>query len=93
MPKLVRNGTSFVPLGHLAKEILDFMIFKMMDIGYVGFWIKHTSKPKSNHSIGFGMSKLVGNDTSFVFLGHLGPEILNFMIFKMASAAILNMAL
>ena len=42
------------------------------------------------HSSVFGMLEIVEKDFSFVRLSHLGPELLHFMFFKMASAAILN---
>jgi len=48
---------------------------------------------KNNHFRVFGMPMLVEIDTLIVRLAHLGPEIWNFIFFKMAAAAILKIGL
>ena len=50
-------------------------------------------KLHDRYFIGFGMPKLAENDTLFAFLAQLLPEILYFLFFEMALAAILKMTL
>ena len=54
--------------------------------------VKMVPKHYNNHSSVFVMPDIVEKDISFVRLCHLVPELLQFMFFKMASAAILNIA-
>ena len=93
MPDLVEKDISFVRLGHLVPELLQFMFFEMASAAILDLEVKMVSKPYNYHSSVFVMPDLVEKDISFVRLGHLVPELLQFMFFKMASAAILNNAL
>ena len=54
--------------------------------------VKMVPKLYNFHSSVLSMSEIVEKDISFVRPGHLEPELLQFMFFKMASAAILNIA-
>jgi hypothetical protein len=73
-------------------EILHFMFFKMALAAILDYLeVRIIPKPYNNHSSGFVMPELVKKDTSFVLVAHLMPEILHFMFFKMALAAILNL--
>ena len=93
MPELVQNDTSFVLVAHLMPEILHFMFFKMALAAILDLEVRMIPKLYNNHSSGFVMPELVQNDTSFVLVAHLMPEILHFMFFKMALVAILNIGL
>ena len=93
MPKLVGNDTLYVSLSFLVPEILHFLFFNMALAAILYFTVRMTSDLYKNHFIGFFMPELVGNDTLFVSLACLVPEILHFIFFKMALAAILDFGL
>ena len=57
------------------------------------FEVRMTSRLQNDHSSGFVMQKLVENDISFAFLALVTVDILHFMFFIIATAAILNNAL
>ena len=46
---------------------------------------------KNNISRVFVMPQLMKNDTAFVFVAHLGPEIIHFMFSRWWTAAILDL--
>ena len=92
MPDIVEKDISFVHLCHLMPELLQFMFFKMASAAILDLEVKMAPKPYNYHSSAFVMSDIVEKDISFVHLGHLVPELSQFMFFKMASAAILNIA-
>ena len=71
-------------------EKLYFQYFKMAPVAILDLQVKMASKLYDKYLIGFFRPELVENDTSFVFLLCLVPEILYFLYFKMASAAILD---
>ena len=93
MPEVVENDTLFVLIAHLVPELLHFIIFKMATAAILHLEVRMIPKLYSYHSSGFVMPEIVANDISFVCVAHLMPELLQVMFFKMASAAILNIAL
>ena len=93
MPEIVANDISFVCAAHLVPELLRVMFFKMATAAILDFEVRMIPKLYSYHSSGFVMPEIVANDISFVYVAHLVPELLQVMFFKMASAAILNIAL
>ena len=68
------------------------MFFKLEMAAILDLEVKMVPKLYNYNSSVFGMPEIVEKDISFVRLGHLGPELLQFMFFKMALAAILNIA-
>ena len=89
----MKNDTSFILVAHLMPEILHFMFFRMALTAILDLEVRMIPKLFNNHSSGIVMPELVKKDTSFVLVAHLMPEILHFMFFKMALAAILNIGL
>ena len=85
MPNLLRNDISFVCLGHLVPELMKVMSSKMVKVAILDLEVKMVPKPYNYHSSVFVMPDIVEKDISFVRLGHLVPELLQFMFFKMAS--------
>ena len=90
MPELVGNNASFVSLLYLVQEILYFLYFKMASAAILDFEVKMVLKPSDRYFIGFVMPELAENDTLFVLLAQLLPEIHYFLYFKMVLAAILK---
>ena len=66
------------------------MFFKLEMSAILDLEVKMVPKPYNYHST--GMPDIVGKDIYFVCLAHTVPELLQVMFFKMASAAILNIA-
>ena len=69
------------------------MFFKLEMLAILDLEVKMVPKPYNYHSSVFGMPDIVEKDIYFVCLAHMVPElVLQVMFFKMASAAILNIA-
>ena len=93
MPKSVQNDTSFAFVSYTVPEIMHLVFFRWQMAAILNLEAVMTSKVKNDNFNGFVTLKSVGNDTSFAFVTYLGLDILNFMFFEIASAAILNFAL
>ena len=92
MPDIVEKDISFVRLGHLVPEPMKVSFSRWLPAAILDLEVKMVPQPYNNHSSVFVMPDIVEKDISFVRLCHLVPELLQFMFFKMASAAILNIA-
>jgi hypothetical protein len=91
-PELVGNDTLVILPALLRPDLLHFMFFKMASAAILDLKeIRMTPKLNNSHANVFVVPELVGNDTFVILLALLGPDILHFMFFKMASAAILDL--
>ena len=90
MSESAENDYLFVFIAHLVPEISLLLFFIMTSAAILDLEVKMIPKYFKWYFIRFVMLKIVRNDTFFIVIVYLVQEILIFVIFKMALAAILK---